>query len=242
MPVNGSESKSNTANSQAVSALVKQLKQTNAPAALLAKFESLVAINNRLPSNAKASIEELMLDACKEFNFTKPFEADGRKRSFRARLLPENHSDYRADVGGNFVFRSENSPGEEQAYRRGYDQGFHLAFEMFKEKKSVKQFQEQADKIQNWRVAQVQVIGTLPGGDETFTLGLNFRRNGIGLKLRYQVLKRDDFKCQTCGLAASDGVTLEIDHVLPVSKGGANDLENLQTLCFECNRGKSDDH
>jgi 5-methylcytosine-specific restriction endonuclease McrA len=36
------------------------------------------------------------------------------------------------------------------------------------------------------------------------------------------------------------GIRLELDHKLPKSKGGNDDLDNLQTLCFECNRGKKD--
>jgi 5-methylcytosine-specific restriction endonuclease McrA len=33
-------------------------------------------------------------------------------------------------------------------------------------------------------------------------------------------------------------VTLHIDHIVPVSKGGASEMDNLQTLCFDCNEGK----
>lgn len=58
--------------------------------------------------------------------------------------------------------------------------------------------------------------------------------------LRYDVMKRDNFKCVLCGRGASDGVTLEVDHIIPVSKGGLTELDNLRTLCYDCNRGKSD--
>lgn len=59
-------------------------------------------------------------------------------------------------------------------------------------------------------------------------------------KMRYDVLKRDDFKCQKCGISAKDGVKLEVDHIFPVSKGGKTEMSNLQTLCERCNRDKSD--
>lgn len=61
-------------------------------------------------------------------------------------------------------------------------------------------------------------------------------------KLRYQVLKRDSFKCCACGAspAKDPSVELHIDHVIPWSKGGETTLENLQTLCSKCNLGKSD--
>ncbi len=63
-------------------------------------------------------------------------------------------------------------------------------------------------------------------------------RKTINKKLRFEVLKRDKFTCQYCGKSAPD-VVLEIDHIKPVSKGGANDIMNLITSCKDCNRGKS---
>lgn len=55
--------------------------------------------------------------------------------------------------------------------------------------------------------------------------------------VRYDVLKRDRV-CQLCGNGPSDDV-LEVDHIVPRSKGGLNDMSNLQVLCRTCNRGKS---
>ena len=64
----------------------------------------------------------------------------------------------------------------------------------------------------------------------------------ISDKLRYQVLKRDCFKCCACGAspAKDPSVELHIDHIIPWSKGGETSLENLQTLCSRCNLGKGD--
>lgn len=56
--------------------------------------------------------------------------------------------------------------------------------------------------------------------------------------LRYNVLRRDNYRCCICGATAQDGVKLEVDHIIPVSKGGKSTLDNLQTLCERCNRGK----
>ncbi len=65
------------------------------------------------------------------------------------------------------------------------------------------------------------------------------KREGIGKKLRFDVFKRDGFVCQYCG-SHPPSVVLEIDHINPVAKGGKNNLENLLTACFNCNRGKRD--
>ena len=68
------------------------------------------------------------------------------------------------------------------------------------------------------------------------------KRRAIPLGLRYQILVRDNSTCQCCGAKASDGIQLHIDHIKPVSKGGTNIKENLQTLCADCNLGKSDNY
>jgi hypothetical protein len=61
------------------------------------------------------------------------------------------------------------------------------------------------------------------------------------LRLRWRVLKRDRFKCCACGAspALAPGMELHVDHIVPWSKGGETVPENLQTLCSECNLGKS---
>lgn len=58
--------------------------------------------------------------------------------------------------------------------------------------------------------------------------------------IRYNVLRRDNFTCQKCGATVQDGVKLEVDHIIPVSKGGKTNMNNLQTLCNRCNKGKCD--
>ena len=66
------------------------------------------------------------------------------------------------------------------------------------------------------------------------------KRKPIKPSLRFEILKRDNYRCQMCGVTAKDGAALEIDHITPVAKGGTNDADNLQVLCRECNAGKSD--
>lgn len=59
----------------------------------------------------------------------------------------------------------------------------------------------------------------------------------VGPKMRFEVFKRDDFTCQYCG-RKTPKVILECDHVVPRAEGGLDEIENLITSCFECNRGK----
>lgn len=64
-------------------------------------------------------------------------------------------------------------------------------------------------------------------------------RQPIAAGLRMQVLQQDNFRCRICGASADEGARLEVDHIVPVSRGGTNDRNNLQTLCEKCNVGKS---
>lgn len=61
------------------------------------------------------------------------------------------------------------------------------------------------------------------------------------LRLRFRVLKRDDFKCRACGgsPATKPGLNLHVDHIVPWSVGGETIEDNLQALCELCNLGKS---
>jgi hypothetical protein len=64
----------------------------------------------------------------------------------------------------------------------------------------------------------------------------------INERIRFKVLKRDNFKCCACGAspAKDPAVELHVDHIIPWSKGGETVIDNLQTLCSKCNLGKSD--
>ena len=65
------------------------------------------------------------------------------------------------------------------------------------------------------------------------------RRPTIPAGLRADVLVRDKWTCQWCGRTPErHGVAFHVDHILPVSKNGKTVLDNLQTLCEECNLGK----
>jgi hypothetical protein len=63
------------------------------------------------------------------------------------------------------------------------------------------------------------------------------KRTSISKKIRFEVFKRDSFRCQYCGGTAPD-VLLEIDHVKALADGGTNDILNLATACKSCNAGK----
>lgn len=58
--------------------------------------------------------------------------------------------------------------------------------------------------------------------------------------LWWEILARDNWTCCSCGHSVKEhGITLHVDHILPRSKGGTDNRENLQALCMKCNIGKS---
>ncbi|MEJ0090414.1 MAG: HNH endonuclease [Limisphaerales bacterium] len=61
-------------------------------------------------------------------------------------------------------------------------------------------------------------------------------RRQISSKVRDEVWRRDQGKCVKCG----SRVNLEFDHIIPVSKGGGDTARNIELLCQDCNRSKSD--
>ena len=74
---------------------------------------------------------------------------------------------------------------------------------------------------------------------QTYEKFVAAERGAITDSMRYDVLRRDGFKCVLCGASAKDGVRLQVDHIMPVSKGGRSVMSNLRTLCERCNTGKS---
>lgn len=66
------------------------------------------------------------------------------------------------------------------------------------------------------------------------------QRSLMTARLRGVVKERDGYACVQCGvsLASEPHLLLEVDHIMPVSRGGLSTLDNLQTLCWRCNRSK----
>lgn len=58
----------------------------------------------------------------------------------------------------------------------------------------------------------------------------------LNASVRQYVFQRDRHRCQSCGQTTN----LQIDHIIPLARGGSNDISNLQTLCATCNQRKRD--
>jgi 5-methylcytosine-specific restriction endonuclease McrA len=86
----------------------------------------------------------------------------------------------------------------------------------------------------------LQEVLALEGVSEPQSKRKKSNRVGIGPKIRHEIFLRDCFTCQQCGASPrkNQSVAIEVDHIMPVSKGGTNDKSNLQTLCDVCNSGK----
>ncbi|MBW4564347.1 MAG: HNH endonuclease [Mojavia pulchra JT2-VF2] len=58
-------------------------------------------------------------------------------------------------------------------------------------------------------------------------------------QVKTYVFQRDKYQCQSCGKTTLE-TDLTIDHIIPLARGGQNDISNLQTLCYTCNQQKKD--
>ncbi len=82
---------------------------------------------------------------------------------------------------------------------------------------------------------------------EEVSAKIKFRKSAAGqralmtARLREHIKARDLYSCKTCqiSVSAEPHLLLEVDHIMPVSKGGLSIEENLQTLCWKCNRSKA---
>ncbi|MGE2737872.1 HNH endonuclease [Mycolicibacterium vaccae] len=88
---------------------------------------------------------------------------------------------------------------------------------------------------------------TLDAFIEMLSQKIRWRKSAAGQralmtsKLRNSIKKRDNHTCQYCSvsIAAEPHLLLEVDHIVPLSRGGMSTPDNLQTLCWRCNRSKS---
>jgi hypothetical protein len=101
--------------------------------------------------------------------------------------------------------------------------------------------QQQLQTLAHDRIVQLKrVTGELARRLER-QIGGNGTSSGY-VRLRYQVLTRDDFQCRYCGRSPLEDrdVTLQIDHITPKASGGQDEPDNLVTACSDCNQGKGD--
>jgi hypothetical protein len=96
------------------------------------------------------------------------------------------------------------------------------------EEKDIKQTEENLDHKTN-------------GGTQQRTTNFHKTKRDINLRLRFLVMRRDNFKCVICGRspATDPKIILHVDHIVSWEKGGETLFENLQTLCSDDNLGKS---
>ena len=60
-------------------------------------------------------------------------------------------------------------------------------------------------------------------------------RGKVTNRMRFAIYERDHYRCRKCGRKTND---LEVDHIIPIAKGGKSTFDNLQTLCHRCNYRK----
>lgn len=82
------------------------------------------------------------------------------------------------------------------------------------------------------RDASLEELAALHGIDDSRPRRRKLRRSVIK-----QVFERDAYRCCACG----EWLSLTVDHIVPLARGGSDELANLQTLCLACNLAKGAD-
>lgn len=62
------------------------------------------------------------------------------------------------------------------------------------------------------------------------------------LEDRERLLRVQKYKCNNCKCCIKERSSRHLDHIMPISKGGSNNADNLQWLCKQCNMSKKDKH
>ena len=81
--------------------------------------------------------------------------------------------------------------------------------------------------------------GTFYNDREIWNSICRVERGKVSNRMRFSIYERDGYRCRKCG-ATQRYAQLEIDHIIPIAKGGKSTYNNLQTLCHRCNVQKGD--
>lgn len=221
---------------QRIDAYVRLLSRHKASKTVVEDFLEIVEIDNAIAAEPEGTLEfldRLLFDVCRRFNFSQPFGRPEQRAWFRPYLIDSNLPEHAPDAPGEF------DPVIEQAYRRGFDQGFADARALVNDRQN-NQLARRAAQIRAWRLSKIFFGASRPGDQEPFGIKLSVQTS-LPPKIRWQVLSCDQHRCRGCGTSAADGATLHVDHVVSRYHGGSDDLSNLQTLCQVCNLGKGKD-
>jgi len=123
----------------------------------------------------------------------------------------------------------------ESPYRANF-KTWQKALEQFVESINLEEEIEQSDETKSEAVETENTVNS-----KSEIVFRHKTKRDINWRLRFLVMRRDNFKCNACGKSPTNnpGTELHIDHILAWDKGGETVYENLQTLCSVCNIGKS---
>ncbi len=132
------------------------------------------------------------------------------------------------------LFTLINNEGLKYKYIRTY----LLTFTMSYTSPAGRKFRSATVTLDNQRLQLLQTKVSELADKQNFA---KHQRKRMTAKLRKEILERDNYTCQVCGnsIYNEPNLLLEVDHIVPVSKGGETTAANLQTLCWKCNRNKS---
>ena len=178
---------------------------------LIEKIDKNISTYNNYINQVRGIVSTATEDFCEQIKFKYAKFIKYEDRIFASKILREPQMELTIHCTATYT-----SPAGRNHYCKGQSYNFNELKRYFehtiklKEKKQTRQYQ------------------------------IKMERAKMTDSLRYDILKRDNFRCKICGSSAQDGVKLHVDHIIPVAKGGQTVPSNLRTLCDRCNMGKSD--
>ena len=110
---------------------------------------------------------------------------------------------------------------------------------VFSEQEAQSILRRASRKLKGFIIVQVEFPSAEFYGDENEDVEMMVERKVFSMEMRNNVYEKTKGKCALCGKFVRFDL-FTIDHIIPLAKGGTNDIENLQCTCKHCNAMKQD--
>ena len=189
----------------------------------------------QLQFNRRKALEILSLIKQNKFNYDKYIDE-------MARISLGKYDAFGEDLSRDELLRIERRIYEKYVLRPNIH--FNINVALYCSTINGNIYDEKSELFDEYEVQEIlrrlnNKSGTFFNDREIWEAICRVERGRVSNKMRFSIYERDGYRCRICG-ATDAYTTLEIDHIIPIAKGGKSNYDNLQTLCSRCNAQKGD--